>query len=393
MKFKNLNLLLFFVLFLNQCVYAQPNIVEQLRELHKRKSQGLITEEEFERQKSNITESKRPEEKKKKTKKAHTNVEKKAHITAVDSVVVTGEYDSKFPLHAAVKNKDRAKLYKLLQSSDAQVNVFDDQGSTAWDLAYKIEDPTVSFDFCKMIKDAGGVSSKEIKEFAESKKAPSKQSSAIDESEELFSYLSDKYYYLLNIAVANFQTEYTKVCLELKNKIVDKLDSQKNTDGNLAGPLGVALIIFDILIPHTFQANLGNYTPFCGNAFDQGLRGPQANATYMVGVMNSIFESFKNKHGFFKNYKTARILNQWTTLQEIKEKEKDRTKSRSIRFLFNTDIKDFEKIYVFVVGVPNKGNGTAFNEGIYSVTSNTYVDLANVNVYGTGLAFFAVALK
>lgn len=183
MKLKNLNLLLICLLLLNHCVYAQPNIVEQLRELHKKKSQGLITEKEFEQQKNKITESNSPAAKKKEAEKSRAAAEKKKQEqilaeklrletekkNAEAKVLAAKEYDVKFPLHAAVKSKDKTKLQKLLKTPDLQINAFDDQGATAWDLAYKTEDPTISFDFCNLLKGAGGASSKDIKKFADEK--------------------------------------------------------------------------------------------------------------------------------------------------------------------------------------------------------------------------------
>ena len=142
MKFKNLNLLLICLLLLNHCVYAQPTMVEQLRELHKKKSQGLITEQEFEQQKNKITESNSPAAKKEAEKKRQEQIlaeklrleteKKRAEVKLIEEK----EYGVKFPLHAAIKNSDIQRVKQLLaENPNLVINQFDTEGNTPWDVA------------------------------------------------------------------------------------------------------------------------------------------------------------------------------------------------------------------------------------------------------------------
>ncbi len=186
MNFKKLAATILFVclfLSINQYAHSQ-NMLEQMKALHLQKKQGSITAQEFEEKKKAIVESHSPEAKKRADEEAEVNrvkTEKKKlvaeqkkieeqKVREEEKAIAAKNYKEKFPLHFFVKSKNRSELLKLLKAGNSQINQFDDCGLTAWDLAYKIEDTTTSFDFCKLLKDAGGVSASEIKEF-ELKKA------------------------------------------------------------------------------------------------------------------------------------------------------------------------------------------------------------------------------
>ena len=165
--------ILFICLFLsiNQYAHSQ-NMLEQMKALHLQKKQGSITAQEFEEKKKAIVESHSPEAKKKADEEAKKLAEKLKQEKILEEQkkreaesLALKEYENKFPLHAALKKNDRAKMLELLKLPDLQINAFDNEDKTPWDIAYSLENTSVSFELCKLLKDAGAVSSKEIKEF------------------------------------------------------------------------------------------------------------------------------------------------------------------------------------------------------------------------------------
>jgi hypothetical protein len=152
-------------------------LLGKLKELYERKKQGLITEKEFEKQKTLITESQSLEIKKKEAELELLATQKEKQEEILDAqkkheaeLLALNEYGIKFPLHAAVLAKDRVALQNLLQNNQIQINSPDNNEKTAWDLAYGLDDSAVSFDFCKMLQNAGGVSFVEIQKFENEKK-------------------------------------------------------------------------------------------------------------------------------------------------------------------------------------------------------------------------------
>lgn len=179
MNFKKLAATILFVcLFLSVNQYAHSqNMLEQMKALHLQKKQGSITAQEFEEKKKAIIESHSPEAKKRADEEAKKLAEKlkqekileeqKKHEAEALALV---EYGDKFPLHAAVIAKDKVALQNLLHNNQIQINSLDNNEKTAWDLAYGLDDSAVSFDFCKIIQNAGGVSFVEIQKFENEKK-------------------------------------------------------------------------------------------------------------------------------------------------------------------------------------------------------------------------------
>lgn len=153
--------------------------MQELQALSTMKAKGKLTNDEFEKKKTELKEKyfQSPEEKKKQEEvaklaadasKAQEIAKEKNRLEQV--ALAAREYDVKFPLHAAVKAQNTNQLKALLQASTTcDVNAFDDTGKTAYDFAYAIQSATSSFALCNALKNAGGVSSEEIKKFAEGK--------------------------------------------------------------------------------------------------------------------------------------------------------------------------------------------------------------------------------
>jgi hypothetical protein len=174
MNFKKLAAKFFLVCFListTQYAYSQ-SMLEQLKDLHLKKKQGWLTDQQFEDKKKAIIESHSPAAKKKAAEEAKILAEKQKQAKILEEqkkreakALALKEYAKKFPLHSAIKNNNRKKIEELLKLPDLQINEFDDEENTPWDIAYNITNTTVSFELCKLLKEAGAVSSKEIKEF------------------------------------------------------------------------------------------------------------------------------------------------------------------------------------------------------------------------------------
>ncbi len=174
MSFKKLAttiLLACLFLSINQYSYSQ-NMLEQMKELHLQKTKGKITAQEFEEKKKTIIESHSPEAKKRAEEEANKQAEKLKQDKILEEqkkreaeALAQKEYEKKFPLHTALKKNDRPKILEMLKLPDLQINAFDNEDKTPWDIAYSLEDTSVSFEMCKLLKDAGAVSSKEIREF------------------------------------------------------------------------------------------------------------------------------------------------------------------------------------------------------------------------------------
>lgn len=164
---------LFVCLFLSVKHYAHSeNMLEQLKELHLQKKQGWLTDQQFEEKKKAIIESHSPAAKKQAAEEAKLLAEKQKQEKILEEqkkreaeALAQRTYVEKFPLHSAIKNNNRQKIEELLKSPSLKINEFDDEENTPWDIAYNIGDTSVSFELCKLLKDAGAVSSKEIKEF------------------------------------------------------------------------------------------------------------------------------------------------------------------------------------------------------------------------------------
>ncbi len=172
----------FFGILLLFCIssfaFAQGNLLSETKKLQALKLKGKITEAEFQKRKAELIKAnfESPEDKRKQEEQAKTAEEAiKAQELAKEKKLreeearTVAEYDVKFPLHAAVKAQNKDQLKAFLQSPKCEINGFDDSGKTAWDLAYEIKSATMSFDLCNLLKSAGGVSSEEIKKFAEEK--------------------------------------------------------------------------------------------------------------------------------------------------------------------------------------------------------------------------------
>ncbi len=179
MNFKSLTATILFVCIffsINQFAYSQ-NMLEQMKELHLQKTKGNITAQEFEEKKKAIIESHSPEAKKRAEEEAKKLAEKQKQEKVLQEqkkreaeALALREYENKFPLHSALKKNDKAKVLELLKQPDLQINAFDNEGKTPWDIAYSLENTSASFELCKLLKDVGAASSKEIQAFELEKK-------------------------------------------------------------------------------------------------------------------------------------------------------------------------------------------------------------------------------
>jgi len=215
--------------------------------------------------------------------------------------------------------------------------------------------------------------------------------------DDLIKFLNDKFLYLGNVSHMDFQTEYAKVCLDLKAKLEAGIDADKYVNNDMISPFAIGTIVFDILLPQSHNVAIGQFSDFLGRdplgaGIVQGLGGQQQFVNYMISLSSQVFQVFQYKQSFFKSFKKGKFLNPMVSLSEIKDKDKGKTKSRSIRFNFNGSIREFSKFYLFVIGSPNKG-GSAYNDGIFDPPTSNYIDIPNVSVYGTGLAYLAIGLK
>jgi hypothetical protein len=223
------------------------------------------------------------------------------------------------------------------------------------------------------------------------------QVSKSDTGDDMLKFLNDKIFYLGNVSGMDFQTEYAKVCSEIKYRIEKHVDSEKYIPGDFAASALIIGIVYELIMPHAHRVFLGQFSEFLGQdplgaGMIMGMGGNQQFVNYMGSLMIQVSNQFTSKQSFFKLYSRARVLNEFTKLREVKEKKGGKTVSRSIVFEFNYNLKEFKSVYVFVIGSGNKG-GTPFNDGNYFIYPDNCIQLNNVSVYGTGIGFMAIGLK
>lgn len=137
--------ILFVCLLLNVKHYAHSeNMLEQLKELHLQKKQGWLTDQQFEEKKRAIIDSNNPSAKRRADEEAAKLAEKQKQEKILEdrkkreaTSQALKEYGSKFPLHAAIQSFNSELIESLATKNPQQINLKDNLGKTAWDIAYE----------------------------------------------------------------------------------------------------------------------------------------------------------------------------------------------------------------------------------------------------------------
>lgn len=75
-------------------------------------------------------------------------------------------YPSQYPLHQAVLDYNKPAILKLIASSGVSINTFDCYENTPCDVATKLPDPGKGLEIFNLLKNAGGSTAAEVKQFA-----------------------------------------------------------------------------------------------------------------------------------------------------------------------------------------------------------------------------------
>lgn len=212
-----------------------------------------------------------------------------------------------------------------------------------------------------------------------------------------FAGLRDRVQRLFDLRPAQYLPVYQSIKSELDGSYASALNRETPLGTRALAPVLIKHLVFDVLMPEYHKVSNGDFSDYLshdqfGASFEQSFGGEGKFTNQMRQLIVQVFMSLVARHAEFSQYRMAQILTGGVQINEEKEKQGGKTVRRSLRLTTDVDLTSFAKIYVMVIGAPNK-DGSRCNEATLLPVDPRTLVLPNVNVYGTGIVHAVVGLR